>query len=154
MVITILDIVHVASSPTPIAPPSLSCRAWLFRSMESDLHTWPASVLNSVMQANWPRLLHVLDMIKLLQKSHHNITRLHQWKLFYDGALDVGHRVRSTRHSKETMAWKEQRFANLQKTYNSTTLVLGLECGGVGGGRGKEYSTYGRDNSVGLHQME
>lgn len=63
--------------------------------MESDLNTRPAPVLNSVMEADWPGFLHVLDAIKPLQESHHNITRLRQRELFYDSALDVSHRVRS-----------------------------------------------------------
>ena len=45
----------------------------LIRCVESDLNSRPTPVLNGVMQANWPGFLHVLNAIKHLQESHHNI---------------------------------------------------------------------------------
>ena len=73
-----------------IAPPRSSSGAnQSFRNMEFDLYTRPASVLYSVMQADWPGFLHILEAIKPLQKSHHNITCLRQCELFYGHGPDV-----------------------------------------------------------------
>ena len=70
---------HITLSQTPTAPTGLSCGAGgSLGSVEPDLHTRPAPILDSVTQANWSGFLHVLDAVKPLQESHHNITRLCQ----------------------------------------------------------------------------